>query len=67
MKPAAATTMKKWSVTSPGAQHLKLETEPIPTPGDYEVLVREGAHLERCEVAAPGMVDLGACRREAIV
>lgn len=43
MKPAAATTMKKWSVTSPGAQHLKLETAPIPTPGDYEVLVRVDA------------------------
>lgn len=32
--------MKKWSVESPGIQHLKLETVPVPTPGEHEVLVR---------------------------
>jgi Caspase domain/Outer membrane protein beta-barrel domain len=36
-------------------------------PGDYDVLVRDGDVLERCDVVAPGMVELGQCRREAIV
>jgi hypothetical protein len=36
-------------------------------PGDYDVLVRDGDQLERCDVVAPGMVDLGSCRREAVV
>jgi hypothetical protein len=36
-------------------------------PGDYDVLVRDGDTLERCDVSAPGVVELGSCRREAVV
>jgi hypothetical protein len=36
-------------------------------PGEYDVLVRDGDSLERCDVVAPGVVDLGSCRREAVV
>ena len=31
-------------------------------PGDYEVLVRHGDTLSRCEVTAPGTIDLDRCR-----
>ncbi len=36
-------------------------------PGEYDVLVRDGDMLVRCDVVAPGMVDLGSCQREAVV
>ena len=36
-------------------------------PGEYDVLVRDGDTLERCDVVAPGTVDLATCRREAVV
>ncbi len=36
-------------------------------PGDYEVLVRQGETLSRCEVTAPGTIDLDRCRSEALV
>lgn len=36
----SAATMKKWTVTSPGAQNLELQTVPVPTPGEHEVLIR---------------------------
>ncbi len=32
-------------------------------PGDYDVLVRDGDQLERCDVVAPGVVDLGSMHR----
>jgi hypothetical protein len=35
-------------------------------PGDYEILVRHGQTLSRCDVAAGGVVDLDHCRSEAI-
>ncbi|HEY4245007.1 MAG TPA: caspase family protein [Kofleriaceae bacterium] len=35
-------------------------------PGAYDVLVRDGDHLERCAVAAPGEVDLATCRSEPL-
>ena len=35
-------------------------------PGDYEVLVREGTTLYRCEMTTPSTVDLGRCRSEPI-
>lgn len=33
-------TMNKWIVTSPGTRHLRLESAPVPSPGEHEVLVR---------------------------
>jgi hypothetical protein len=36
-------------------------------PGEYDVLVRDGDTLVRCDVVAPGMVDLGTCQREAVI
>ncbi|HEY1817596.1 MAG TPA: caspase family protein [Kofleriaceae bacterium] len=36
-------------------------------PGDYDVLVRDGDTLERCGVTAPGTIDLGDCRHEAVI
>ena len=36
-------------------------------PGEYQVLVRHGSSLSRCEVAGGGTVDLDHCRTEAIV
>ncbi len=36
-------------------------------PGPYEVLVRQGDHLLRCPVAAPGAVDPARCSRERYV
>ncbi len=35
-------------------------------PGDYEVTVRQGTRLVRCQVVAPGVVELGRCSNEAI-
>ena len=35
-------------------------------PGDYEVLVRHGTTLSRCDLEAGGVVDLDHCRNEAI-
>ena len=39
----APSMMKQWVVTSPGIEHLDLQTLPIPTPGEHEVLVRVDA------------------------
>jgi len=36
-------------------------------PGDYDVLVRDGDSLSRCQVTAPGEIDLAQCHREALV
>ncbi|HUJ62782.1 MAG TPA: caspase family protein [Kofleriaceae bacterium] len=36
-------------------------------PGEYEVIVRSGATLSRCEVDASGAVELDHCRSEPIV
>ena len=36
-------------------------------PGEYDVLVRDGDTLARCDVVAPGTVDLATCKREAII
>jgi caspase domain-containing protein len=36
-------------------------------PGDYELLVRQGDHMLRCQVALGGVVELDRCTREAIV
>jgi hypothetical protein len=36
-------------------------------PGDYEVLVRQGNRLRRCQLVAPGTVDLERCTNEAVV
>ena len=36
-------------------------------PGDYEVIVRHGTTLSRCDLSAGGSVDLDRCRSEAIV
>jgi hypothetical protein len=36
-------------------------------PGEYQVLVRHGSSLSRCEVAGGGVVDLEHCSTEAIV
>lgn len=43
MMTSTNSTMKRWTVTSPGAQNLTLETVPVPTPGEHEVLIRVGA------------------------
>ncbi|HTH77045.1 MAG TPA: NAD(P)-dependent alcohol dehydrogenase [Trinickia sp.] len=37
---SANSTMKKWTVTSPGLEHLRLESAPLPSCGEHEVLVR---------------------------
>jgi len=36
-------------------------------PGDYEVLVRQGDRLLRCQVTAPGTVEVGRCSNERYV
>ncbi|MEO8703987.1 MAG: hypothetical protein ABI867_28310, partial [Kofleriaceae bacterium] len=36
-------------------------------PGDYEVLVRQGDYLMRCQVTAPGAVDPMRCTNEKVV
>jgi hypothetical protein len=36
-------------------------------PGDYDVLVRHGTTLSRCQMSAPGEIDLDRCHDEAIV
>jgi hypothetical protein len=36
-------------------------------PGDYEVIVRHGTTLSRCELTTPSTLDLSRCRSEAIV
>ena len=36
-------------------------------PGDYTVLVRQGATLSRCEVSGGGIVELSRCTREELV
>jgi len=36
-------------------------------PGEYDVLVRHGTTLSRCQMTAPGEVDLDHCHDEAIV
>jgi hypothetical protein len=36
-------------------------------PGDYQVLVRRGDQLSRCDVSGGGVVDLGRCRTETVV
>jgi hypothetical protein len=36
-------------------------------PGDYEVTVRQGTRLLRCQVVAPGAIVLDRCTSEAIV
>jgi len=41
--PVASSSMKQWAVTRPGIEHLELQTKPIPTPGEHEVLVRVDA------------------------
>lgn len=35
--------MTKWTVARPGLQHLQIERVEVPTPGEYEVLVRVDA------------------------
>jgi hypothetical protein len=35
-------------------------------PGDYEVTVRQGSRLLRCQVVAPGTIELGRCASEAV-
>ena len=40
MSHSAKSTMKQWIATQPGARHLTLQTMPVPTPGEHEVLVR---------------------------
>ena len=36
-------------------------------PGEYEVLVRHGTTMSRCQITAPGEIDLDRCKTEAIV
>ena len=43
MNQSTNSTMKRWTVARPGAQHLTLERVPVPTPGEHEVLVRVDA------------------------
>jgi hypothetical protein len=36
-------------------------------PGEYEVLVRQGNRLRRCQLSTPGVVELDRCTSEAVV
>lgn len=36
-------------------------------PGEYEVVVRQGKTLRRCQLSAPGAVDLDRCTTEAVI
>lgn len=40
MSDSTNSTMKRWTVTRAGAEHLILQSAAVPTPGEHEVLVR---------------------------